>query len=69
MTLQEKRDFIHSLIETVEESIMNKTGKMPEHWDATHLRHYIKDQFSTVVWESFKRKPKGYNNDLLINNL
>ena len=69
MNLQEKREFIKGLIETVEAEIMNKTGKMPENWDATELRHFIKDSFSSIVWVSFKRKPKNYNNDCLINNL
>lgn len=69
MTLEEKREFIHGLIETVEEEIMNKTGKMPDYWDARYLRHYIKDQFAAVVWQSFKKKPKNYNNDCLVNNL
>jgi hypothetical protein len=69
MNLQEKREFIHSLIETVEQGIMDKTGKMPENWGATELRHYIKDQFGGVVWQSFKRKPKNFNNDCLVNNL
>ena len=69
MNLQEKRDFIQSLIETVEQNIMNKTGGMPEAWGAKELRHYIKDQFAGVVWQSFRRKPKNYNNDCLVNNL
>ena len=69
MTLQEKRDFVQGLIETVETKIMDKTGKMPENWGATELRHYIKDSFNTIVWESFKRKQRNYNNDCLINNL
>lgn len=69
MTLTEKREFIQSLIETVENKIMDKTGKMPENWDGAHLRHYIKDSFAEVVWSSFKKKPKGYTNDCIINNL
>ena len=69
MNLQEKREFIKGLIETVESEIMDKTGKMPGNWGATELRHYIKERFAAVVWESFKRKPKNYNNDCLINNL
>jgi len=68
MNLQEKREFIQGLIETVETEIMDKTGKMPENWTAKDLRYYIKDQFSQVVWSSM-RKSKYFNNDCLINNL
>lgn len=72
MTLQEKRDFIQSLIETVETEIMNKTGKMPENWDGHELRLYIKDKFSDVVWGDVNKKSKryrDYKNTVLVDNL
>lgn len=72
MNLEEKREFVKGLIETVETEIMNKTGKMPENWDGVELRLYIRDSFAGVVWGDLNKKGKryrDYKNTCLVDNL
>jgi len=70
MTLQEKRNFTKELIESIEQKIMDKTGKMPENWDGWELRQYVKDSFAEIVFGNMNRKRlKEYRNTVLIENL
>ena len=69
MTKQEKKEFIEGIIEQVKITTVNKIDKMPESWDGAHLRMYIADQFSQIVWGSMKGLRRKFNNDVIVNGL
>lgn len=68
MTKEEQKQFIEDVCNTLKNSMLEKLDDIPSNWDGKHLRHYLKEKASEFVWSDMK-KPKGYNNDIIINNL
>ena len=73
MNINEKEDFINGMIDNVKEEILKKLNKMPEKWDATELRFYIKDCFGVIVWSDLKdrrsKEHRNYVHDCYVNSL
>lgn len=68
MTKEDQKQLINDMCETLRKSLLSKVKDMPEYWDGRYIRQYIKDNAADCVWSSYK-KPKEYNNDVLIHNL
>lgn len=67
---EEKRIFIHELIETVKKTVLENVDKMPEEWDGFELREYIAYKFKEAAFYKMPTKrTKAYKNAILVNNL
>ncbi len=72
MNEEEKKVFIEDLITNVKKEIIKNVSKMPDNWNGTELRWYIKDHFKDVISGKHDRRSKQYRdyfNSYIMNGL
>ncbi len=74
MTLNQKREFILELIDSVRSDIHADAAKVPENWDGHELRRWIADRFERsanmgTVMRPRSRRLRDYKNEILVRNL
>lgn len=58
MTLEEKREFVRSFMESMSSGMVNACENMPEHWDGHEIRAFIAEKFAYQVSELMKGSSK-----------
>lgn len=74
VTLNDKKVFIHDLVNSIHASLQEDVATVPEEWDGHELRQWIADRFSSraTLGSLMKRGTKrriDYENEILIRNL
>ena len=69
MNLEERKEFISSLIGAVEEKLLEDAERMPDDWDGIELRRLIKDRFDNQVVRMSPSRWQAYQSSLLVRGL
>ena len=69
MNLEERKEFISSLMGTVEEKLLEDAEQMPDEWDGIELRRLIKDRFDNQVVRMSLNRWQAYQSSLLARGL
>jgi hypothetical protein len=62
--------FIRELVTSVEKSVIDRVGDMPEYWDGRELRLYIAEKFNDAAYARLRTSQmRTYKNELIVRNL
>jgi predicted glycoside hydrolase/deacetylase ChbG (UPF0249 family) len=66
MTRDEQRMLLLELLAQVEQALLEKLPRVPEHWDGHELRHWIADEFrsNSVTLPKMSRRFRQFHRDV-----
>jgi len=72
MTQEEKKEFIRSMVQMVEDRLITATSIIPENWDGVELRWLIEGAFKIAVdGDRFgdKKRRRAFDNACMVKNI
>lgn len=72
MNNQEKKQFVKSILSSLQEAVTKKINDMPEEWDGHEIRKFIADYYDchyTITSAMIGKRKKDYDNTLTVSNL
>ena len=69
MNLEERKQFIESLVDSVRAKLIEDAEQMPDEWDGIELRRLIKERFDNQVVRMELGRWQAYQSGLLARDL